>query len=377
MRSRTLLVVGAVLVAGFCAAAWAQFMELKDAPVLLEKGLHEEETAGDLDKAIGTYEQIIQAAEAERGQVAEARYRLCMCYLKKGEKEKAREAFQKLVTLYPDQTKLLEAAAAKEELVKVVRPVTTPPSFPTAASSGSLSAARLQLADVEAELVARQAEYETGQMVLERAQNLFKAGTMNESGFLHAKADLSTARAQLKAAQEKKKILTEEVARLRRPPEAVSAGRAPVGTQFLHGAKPLVGEIPAEMRGPLSLKVNLSFDQTPMPGVVEFLEQVTGVQFVLFNQDLAGVGNLVTLKCQVSLEQGLNLVCELADLAWAVDGNVIKIGARERFEPLPTVGPAGLFGGPGFLGPAGGGGLGGFGDGARGGTVPAGADGKK
>jgi hypothetical protein len=150
-----------------------------------------------------------------------------------------------------------------------------------------------------------------------------------------------------------------------------------VGTQFLHGAKPLVGEIPAEMRGPLSLKVNLSFDQTPMPGVVEFLEQVTGVQFVLFNQDLAGVGNLVTLKCQVSLEQGLNLVCELADLAWAVDGNVIKIGARERFEPLPTVGPAGLFGGPGFLGPAGGGGLGGFGDGARGGTVPAGADGKK
>jgi len=376
MSSRTLLLVGAMMVAGFCAAAWA-----KDAPVLLEKGLHAEETAGDVDKAIGTYQQVIEQGEAERGQVAEARYRLGMCYLKKGEKEKAQEAFETLLKLYPDQTKLVEAAQAElAKLAPVVlygRPgglvgtynaVGVSRAAPTTdfafagtvpvGVSGSLSAARLQLADVEAEAVALQAEVEAKHKALERGETYFKAGTLagGDVALERAKKDLVIAEAQYRAALDKKKILTEEVARLTWAPEAFAAGRGPVGTRFLHGAKPLVGAIPAEMRAVLDKKVECSFDTNPLPGVVEYLQQVSGAQFVLFTKDLPDDQAPVTLTYQGTLEQGLNLICELTDLAWTVDGNVVKIGARERFEPLPSTAPIAPFVVPG--------GAGGFGAGA-------------
>ena len=385
MRSRILLAVGAALAAGVCGAAWA-----KDAPVLLEKGLQAEETAGDLDKAIVTYRQIVEQAEAERGQVAEARYRLGMSYLKKGEKEKAQEAFEKLLTLYPDQTKLAEAAwaelgklapgraergtwfygPASGEQTAVAAGRAAGMSVPSSsysgqvavsasvASSGALSAARLQLADVEAEVVAGQAELEAKQKALETAAAQVKTGRAEHSELDRAQAELVKAKAQLKAAQEKKEILMEEVARLRAGLQADAALRARNrGRLAARFPTFLVGEIPAAMRAPLGQKVAMRFDGTPMAQVVDFLQQASGVQFVLFTKDLSDDGSSVALKYEGSLEQGLNLICELTDLAWTVDGNVIKIGVRERFEPLPsavpTTGPggAGGFGGAAGVGP--------------------------
>lgn len=80
----------------------------KSASVLLREGLYAEEVEGDLDAAIGVYEQIIADAEAPKQQVAQALYRLGMCHMKKKDELAAKAAFSKLVTDYGDQTQLVE-----------------------------------------------------------------------------------------------------------------------------------------------------------------------------------------------------------------------------------------------------------------------------
>ena len=55
--------------------------------VLLERGIHAEETEGDLDAAIATYRGIVEEASANRPLVAEAHYRLGTCYLRKAKAE--------------------------------------------------------------------------------------------------------------------------------------------------------------------------------------------------------------------------------------------------------------------------------------------------
>jgi Tol biopolymer transport system component len=61
-----------------------------DSPsVLLQKGIYAEETEGDVDAAIKIYEQIAAEAATNRAVVAQAQYRLAVCYQKKGNKEQA------------------------------------------------------------------------------------------------------------------------------------------------------------------------------------------------------------------------------------------------------------------------------------------------
>ena len=104
-RRMTLLTV-AVLLAGLLApAAFA-----KSAAELLREGLYAEEVEGNLDTAIGIYQQVILDSSAPRNLVAQALYRQGSCYLKKRNEPEARAAFQKLVTEYSDQTELVEKA---------------------------------------------------------------------------------------------------------------------------------------------------------------------------------------------------------------------------------------------------------------------------
>jgi hypothetical protein len=77
---------------------------------LLEKAIYKEESAGDLDAAIQIYQEIIQQAEANRHAVAEAHYRLGMCLIKKGDKEKGQEILTKLVEGYPEEKDLVKKA---------------------------------------------------------------------------------------------------------------------------------------------------------------------------------------------------------------------------------------------------------------------------
>ena len=81
-----------VLLANFLARATASTAApAAPASVLLEKGIFNEETKGDLAAAIGIYRQIIEDDKANRKYVAEAHYRLGLCLLKKGKKEQKAE----------------------------------------------------------------------------------------------------------------------------------------------------------------------------------------------------------------------------------------------------------------------------------------------
>lgn len=83
----------------------------------LHEAIYAEETEGDLDKAIGLYEQVIdQASEVERI-AAKATYKIGGCYLKKGDKESAVKYFQSVVEKYPSQTAYFNQA--KEQLDKI------------------------------------------------------------------------------------------------------------------------------------------------------------------------------------------------------------------------------------------------------------------
>jgi hypothetical protein len=50
----------------------------QDPSVLLEKAIYAEETLGNLNEAIGIYQQITAAAESNRATAAQALYRLGM-----------------------------------------------------------------------------------------------------------------------------------------------------------------------------------------------------------------------------------------------------------------------------------------------------------
>ena len=89
----------------------------KSPSLLLQEGLYAEETEGNLDKAIGIYQQVIDEAGEIQRLAAKATYQLGMCYLKKGEKEKAAEYFQQVVSNYSTQKIFVEKA--QEQLAKL------------------------------------------------------------------------------------------------------------------------------------------------------------------------------------------------------------------------------------------------------------------
>src|SRR5439155_7333169 len=91
-----------VVVLALCTPAPAQSVS-----ALLQKGVYSEETVGDLDAAIKIYAQIVAEADANQALVAQAHYRLGLCYLKKGQKPEAGAAFRKVVEQFPKQTELV------------------------------------------------------------------------------------------------------------------------------------------------------------------------------------------------------------------------------------------------------------------------------
>ena len=82
---------------------------------MLEKGIYDEETKGDIDGAITIYQQLLAQIRANDSLAAQAEYRLAQCFLKKNRKDEATAAFQKLVADYPNEKELV--AKAKEFLI--------------------------------------------------------------------------------------------------------------------------------------------------------------------------------------------------------------------------------------------------------------------
>ena len=106
MKRVTTLLLTAVLLLALPAAT----AQAKSAAELLREGLYAEEVEGNLDAAIGVYDQIIADTTTPKNLTAQALLRAGMCHLKKHNEAKAREALQKLVNEYPDQTEIVEKA---------------------------------------------------------------------------------------------------------------------------------------------------------------------------------------------------------------------------------------------------------------------------
>ena len=82
----------------------------ESASVLLQKGIFAEETEGNLDAAIKIYEQISAESAANRTVVAQAQYRLAVCYQKKGAKGQAIATLQELLKQFPSEARLSQMA---------------------------------------------------------------------------------------------------------------------------------------------------------------------------------------------------------------------------------------------------------------------------
>jgi hypothetical protein len=97
------------------AAAFAGTIRAADKSpaLLLQEGLYAEEADGDLDKAIEIYGRIPKNSGQDEQISAQAAYQIGLCFLKKGQTEKAAEYFRKVVTYYPQQTSLVEKAQAR------------------------------------------------------------------------------------------------------------------------------------------------------------------------------------------------------------------------------------------------------------------------
>lgn len=89
----------------------------KTVSVLLQEGLYAEEIEGDLDAAIKIYEQVISKSKEAQRDAAQATYRIGMCFLKKGQKDKAAEYFQNIISDFPGQKVL--AGKAEKQLDKI------------------------------------------------------------------------------------------------------------------------------------------------------------------------------------------------------------------------------------------------------------------
>jgi len=91
---------------------WSQ----QTAGELFEKALYVEEGQGDLQKAIGLYQDIVKRFSESREVAAKTLLHIGMCYEKLGLKQ-AQEAYQQVIEKYPDQSDTVKEARQKLALL--------------------------------------------------------------------------------------------------------------------------------------------------------------------------------------------------------------------------------------------------------------------
>jgi len=89
----------------------------KDASMLLQEGLYEEDIRGDLQRAIAIYERVIAEFPRSREEAATAQLHIGLCCEKLG-LQKAMQAYQKVIDDYPDQLSLVALAKLKLDKLK-------------------------------------------------------------------------------------------------------------------------------------------------------------------------------------------------------------------------------------------------------------------
>lgn len=76
----------------------------------LQQGLYAEEVEGNIPSAIRSYNQVLEDPAAPSSHVAQALFRLGVCYMKTQDDAAAQAALQNLVSNHPDQTELVDRA---------------------------------------------------------------------------------------------------------------------------------------------------------------------------------------------------------------------------------------------------------------------------
>ncbi len=76
----------------------------------LRKAIVEEEANQNLDKAIQSYSAILAQYDELHGTAATALFHMAECYRKQGKNEQATTAYQRLVSEFPEEVKLVEAS---------------------------------------------------------------------------------------------------------------------------------------------------------------------------------------------------------------------------------------------------------------------------
>ena len=109
MRAGCVAMVVAAL-AMMAAGGAARGAEAQDAGALLQKGIYEEETVGNIDAAMGIYREVIEKDRESRRSAAEAGYRLGVCYLKKNQPKEAVAAFEDVTTRFADEKEIVQKA---------------------------------------------------------------------------------------------------------------------------------------------------------------------------------------------------------------------------------------------------------------------------
>ena len=83
----------------------------QNASDVLQKGLHLQEAAGDVDGAIGFFRQVVtSAASTNKPLAAQAQYQLVLCMLQKGDRAAAEKELAALENNFPNMPDLLEKA---------------------------------------------------------------------------------------------------------------------------------------------------------------------------------------------------------------------------------------------------------------------------
>ena len=135
------------LMMGLGALAPASPARAESALVMLEKGIYAEQTKGDVDAAVKIYQKILDDTQANRKFVAQAQYRLGVCYTKKKQTDKAVAAFKTLIATYGEQEALV--ALARERLKTLAPPTAGTTSAGGAPVTGAASSAAAMIKPLE------------------------------------------------------------------------------------------------------------------------------------------------------------------------------------------------------------------------------------
>ena len=196
----------------------------------LRKGIAEEETSRNLDKAIQAYQAIVARYDEDRKVAGTALFRLAECFRKAGKREQAITAYQRVVREFADQAAVVETsrqqlaalgvadvrevrparAAAEGTRAGAERPREVVPEPRSREVAPERARAATEARPTES-LTATKIEMDRAQRDLKRAQDLFEKGLITPSDVQDIQARLALLRERARQ-QEAEILLNQQMA---------------------------------------------------------------------------------------------------------------------------------------------------------------------